>query len=129
MTKKTEGDRSEENPFLAQLGFLDTEIGMTYCCGDAAFYKEVLRNYLNSSRYTELQKSFWEKDWETYRIAVHTIKSTSLSIGAGKLSEQAAELEQLVKSGAVGKIAARHDRLMQSYGNLLSQLRQILDSE
>ena len=90
--------KAEEN-MVNLSDFLDTKLGMEYCCDDEEFYKEMLESYLSTNKYIELNKSYQEENWEQYRISVHALKSTSLSIGAVKVSEMAKELEMAAREG------------------------------
>jgi len=74
---------------------------MEYCCNNEDFYKEMLSSYLTTNKYQELNDKYKEEDWENYRILVHALKSTSLSIGAVKVSEKAKMLEAAAKEGNI----------------------------
>ena len=113
---------------MERLGqFLDTATGMNYCCEDEEFYTSMLQTYLENSRFEEMQRFFDEKDYENYRITVHSIKSTSLTIGAGELSEEAKKLEMAQKSGDIGYILENHDRVREQYGDTLKRIKAVLD--
>ena len=60
----------------------------------------MLKVYLTQSeKYLEkLPICYQEKDWGNYAIMVHAIKSTSLTIGANRLSELAKEQEMASKA-------------------------------
>ena len=49
----------------------------------------MIGTYFEDSKLSEIEKSYAEKDWQNYRIPIHALKSTSLSIGAVPLSETA----------------------------------------
>lgn len=48
-----------------------------------------------------IERLFEERSWKNYVIEVHALKSTSLSIGAAKLSELAKKLELAGKAGGL----------------------------
>ena len=54
---------------------------------------------------------------------MHALKSTSLSIGAEKLSEHAKALEFAAKNADYSYIQEHHDEVMAEYGELLTELR------
>ena len=114
-------DKKRENRSLAEI--LDRETGLQYCCNNEDFYREMLQSYLKNNRKEEIRKSFSEEDWETYRIAVHALKSTSLSIGATALSEAAKGLEQAAKENKIDKIKEDHAGVMEEYEYLLLLLQ------
>lgn len=115
--------------FLSKLGFLDTEVGMTYCCESEDFYQEMLMSFLNNSRYGELESYYREEDWENYRIAVHALKSTSLSIGATAVSEEAKAMEMAAKENDIPYLTKHHEKLMYGYSGLLSKIDAALNGE
>lgn len=106
---------------------LDKETGLQYCCDSEEFYREMLQSYLKNSRLDEIRTFFAEENWEDYRIAVHALKSTSLSIGAKALSEAAKGLEFAAKEGRIAEIKANHAAVMTDYEQLLFLLREELD--
>lgn len=112
-----------------QLTFLDTDTGMVYCCDSEEFYREMLRSYQESSKYQDMQRAYDSGDWENYRILVHAMKSTSLSIGAAELSEQFRALELAAKEGNTACIQAKHGNVMRAYLELLERLEKVLCRE
>ena len=70
-------------------GVLDTATGLGYCMNDKGFYREMLVEYVKNDRLADLESSFAKGDFENYRINMHSLKSTSLTIGAVALSETA----------------------------------------
>ena len=54
-------------------------------------------------------------DWKTYVLKVHALKSTSLTIGAEELSEQAKALELAGKGGDMAFILENNERMLQLY--------------
>lgn len=66
------------------------------------------------------------KDWDNYRILVHALKSTSLTIGAVSLSEGAKALEMAAKDGDVDYILSHNQEVMEKYTGLLNVLRKVL---
>lgn len=118
----------QKQGLLDRLFFLDTTTGMTYCAGSEEFYQEMLTSYLNSNRYQEILGCYDRADWENYRIHVHALKSTSLTIGAGELSERAKQLEQATKEDNISYIQMNHKEVMQQYKELLEQLKKALEN-
>ena len=117
----------EESGLLSQLSFLDTATGMAYCCDSEDFYKEMLMSYLNSGKYEDIIRFYKEKDWENYRIQVHALKSTSLSIGATQVSEQAKQLEMAAKEGNIAYIEEHHEEALQNYKRLLNRMAAVFN--
>lgn len=111
---------------LEQLSFLDTETGMVYCCDSEEFYLEMITTYLVENKKQEIEQFYQAKDWDNYRIQVHALKSTSLSIGATEVSEQAKALEMAAKEGRIPDILENHAKVMAEYDTLLNQLKKVL---
>ena len=112
---------------MEQLGMImDTATGLTYCCDNEQFYKEMLLAYLDNQKYDSIEDAYQREDWENYRILVHSLKSTSLSIGATHISDQAKALEMAAKESDIGYIREHHGSVMENYRKLLLDLNKIL---
>ncbi len=107
---------------IARLDCLDTETGMAYCMNDENFYLEMIQEYKNGNKTPELLKYYEAEDWANYRIVVHALKSTSLSIGAVELSEAAKALELACKDGNLDYVKANGEKVRKMYEALLEKL-------
>lgn len=105
-----------------RFSFLDTKEGLSHCGNDWEFYLEIIRTYADGDKRKEMQHCFDTQDWEQYRILVHALKSTSLSIGANDLSKQAKELEVAARDENIAFIQSRHNDCMQKYSELLDKI-------
>jgi len=124
-TKNT--DQKEESRLIGKLDtLLDTAVGLSYCCNEEGFYQEMLMTYLKNQKMDEIAKYYQEEDWDHYRILVHALKSTSLSIGAVNLSEKAKALETAAKELDLSFIKENHEKVMIDYQNLLTDLNEIV---
>ena len=128
---KPESPVPEENPAFVEglKDLLDTETGLAYCAGSPEFYQEILQSYLENDKCPELSRAFEEKDWDAYRICAHSLKSTSLTIGAHSLSEAAKGLEFAVKEDRLDYIPLHHDEVLEQYERLLRRIRAVLGDE
>ncbi len=122
-------DSSDKAGLLEQLTFLNTDMGMKYCCNDESFYYEMLESYVRSSKAEETEKAFVEKDYKNYRIFVHSLKSTSMTIGADKLSEAAKMLENAAKEEDAEYINENHSKVMDEYREILSGISKVISIE
>ncbi|MGN0552343.1 MAG: ATP-binding protein [Oscillospiraceae bacterium] len=99
----------------------DPDKGLMYTGGNADAYREILEMYakkgLEKKKY--IDELFEKKDWKNYIIEVHALKSTSLSIGAVKLSELAKELEAAGKAKSYGTIEKKNSILSDMYGEII----------
>ncbi|MBP0984703.1 MAG: response regulator [Oscillospiraceae bacterium] len=98
----------------------DPEKGLSYTGGDIETYREILALYVRKSaeKREHIEELFRQKDWKNYVIEVHALKSTSMSIGAIKLSELAKELEAAGKAESYGIIEKKNDELLRLYGEV-----------
>lgn len=116
----------EENSLMERLSFLDTGAGMTYCCGNEAFYREMLKSFVDNEKLEDIEAFYEKKDWENYRIRVHALKSSSMSIGAAGLSEQAKQLELAAKEENHYYIDSHHSDAMEEYRRILDGISDAL---
>lgn len=115
--KEDERSGLKVNPLLWQMEGIDVMVGMKYSGEDAELYREVLSDYMDTieEKADLIERAVTDGDLETYIIEVHSLKSTSKSIGAMELSELAKELEENGKNGAWGTIIARTPALLSMY--------------
>jgi HPt (histidine-containing phosphotransfer) domain-containing protein len=119
---------SSELPFMERLkaiGELDTSVGMSYCMDNEEFYQEMLKEYLNSGKAEAMRQYFAAQDWENYRITVHALKSTSLTIGAVELSEQAKALEMACKENNITYLQDNHTGVLKRYERFADALQAV----
>ena len=110
---------------LEKIPEIDAKTGVRYCL-DEELYQEVLREYVNAEKESQLEDYYQAKDWKEYKVLVHALKSTSLTIGAIALSEEAKALEMAAKSGEEAYILSHHQSVMEHYSALREKLREIL---
>ncbi len=108
------------NPLLWQMEGIDVVVGMKYSGEDADLYREVLSDYMDTieEKADIIEKAIEDGDLDTYTIEVHSLKSTSKSIGAVELSELAKDLEANGKNKEWGPIIARTPALLSMYRGL-----------
>ena len=78
---------------------IDQKLGLQYCNDMPALYNNVLALFCKQSdgNIAKLDDDLTTGNWKDYRINIHALKSTSLTIGCRSLNKQAKELEQAVK--------------------------------
>ena len=107
---------------------LDTATGLGYCMNDKSFYLEMLAEYIKNNHIASLENYLAKGDFENYRITIHSLKSTSLTIGAVKVSEEAKALETACKEGDISFIQNQHKICMADYKVVLDNLATYLAS-
>lgn len=87
---------AEDDPLSWQMEGIDVSAGLEYAGQDAELYREILSDYADyiEEHAETIERAVAEKDFETYTIEVHSLKSTSRTIGAMELSYMARELEK-----------------------------------
>jgi len=105
---------------------LDAKSGLELCMNDEAFYIEMLREFVGGKKDEDLEKFFASSDWVNYRISVHALKSTSLTIGAKAVSAEAKILEFACHEGNVELVLKNHGLLMEHYRDLIKTIGEAL---
>ncbi len=116
----------EETEKELSLGDIDVEQGIAFCGGGLEDYIDVVRIYYASGLDSreEIKKAYEEKDWNRYAVFVHALKSTSMGIGAGKLSEMAKALEEAAKNSEESYIFEHHAQTMEEYARILGLIKE-----
>ncbi len=115
--------------FPDNCSFLDIEKGMRYCGGDKELYADMVRTFRSESKLNEIEEFYGTKDLKNYRILVHAVKSTALSIGAVNLSEQAKALEHAAKTNDEKYLEENHRHFMESYKEMTQKIGAALNGE
>ena len=131
--KLTQNDMSQESDDsavlsgLESIGGLDTANGIAYC-GDEEDYIYALELFCESvsDKSTELNNHFNNKDTEAFGVLIHSLKSTSKSIGASELSEKAAKLEQAADKNDRDYIEENTTDFIEEYRKLAGQIGKAL---
>jgi len=115
---------------LRQAG-INVEVGLDYCGGAEDFYLEMLKMYCEQSeeKRKEIIALYEGEEWTDYAIKVHALKSTSLTIGAEKLSAQAKALELAGKGGDIAFVRENHEKLLQAYDAVCRLVRENVPME
>lgn len=72
---------------------------------------------------------FEKEDWQGYGVIAHAVKSTSLTIGAAGLAEQAKQQEMAAKENNVQELQAHWEQFFGDYQNVLKEAAQMLGVE
>lgn len=100
---------------------INAELGIFYSGGDVRDYIEIVQIYYKSGlkKLEDIQRAYTEKDWKTYAILVHSVKSMSMGIGAVKLSDMAKELEAASK-------AVQEEYIFEHTAEMLEEYKRVL---
>ncbi len=124
-TENTEISK-EDKEFLEKASFLDTQLGMSYCCDDTGFYKKMLQSYMTNSRISEIKQAYADRNFENYRIFVHAVKGTSLTIGAKELSEHMKSMEFASRDGDISFVDEHHEEYLKEYEEMIERISELL---
>lgn len=107
---------------------LNVTSGMAFCCSDTEFYLQIILTYLEEDKTADIIKAYNEKDYENYRILVHALKSTSRTIGADDMSEEARKLEMAARENNIKYIEENTERVLLLYNDLMNKIKNVLDN-
>lgn len=112
-------------------GTIDVFLGLQYSAEDDEMYRDFIQMFCDSwkERLEKIQACYDKEDWKNYTVLIHALKSTSLNIGAKKLSERALELEMAGKEKRIPFIRERHDAMLRLYESTVNEGYQILESD
>ena len=107
------------SPFYEALknGNIDPKEGLKYAQNNEELYRILLREYINSApdRTAKMKSYVSEDDRKKYAIQVHSLKSTSRTIGAVELSDRALELEKAADGGDWDTVVRENPELLSDY--------------
>ena len=69
-------------------------------------------------------KVFGEEDWTNYGIQIHSLKSSSLTVGAKRLSGLAKKLEEEINKGNIEYVKDNHEECMDMYRDTLEEIEE-----
>ncbi len=130
--ERSGGKVKEETPFspLQECG-INVGNGLRNCAGDEAFYRSILLEYSRSAEEKKPKmRAFLEQgDLPNYGILVHSVKSTSATIGAEAASKLAQELESAAGRNDEEYIKKNHSAFEAEYDKVLLALAEVLPKE
>ncbi len=106
-------------------GLIDRATGLDYCEGDEDLYRDILSSFVNESgkKVPAIKSSYDSENWDEYGVYVHSVKSSSLMIGAKPLYEKALALEMAAKSGDIDTVRSEHESMMDMYLRVVGELK------
>ena len=76
-----------------------------------------------------MENALDNKDLEDYAVYVHALKSSSMAIGAVRLSERFKELELAAKRGDAIYVKGGHDSAIKEYKRIMEELKPYVPAE
>lgn len=120
---------SEEWASMVEFENINVRTGLIYTDQDHEMLQGIMKQFLNTGKKNleELEYAINQQDWKTYGILVHALKSTSLNIGAERLSTHAKMLEAAVKKDRIEYLLANHGRVVRLYQSILEELNEYFE--
>lgn len=105
---------------------LSIDLGMSYCSNDKEMYEEILNTYkvTGQDNMDSIIKVFGDEDWTNYGIQIHSLKSSSLTVGAKRLSGLAKKLEEEINKGNIEYVKDNHEECMDMYRDTLEEIEE-----
>ncbi|MBR4767896.1 MAG: response regulator, partial [Lachnospiraceae bacterium] len=119
-------DRGFKNALLN--AGINADEGLKYSAESEALYREILEDFAKCSKdkISELEKDLREKDWDAYRIMIHSLKGASRTIGANGVALLAKALEDAAKEKNGDFILSHHDEFTDRFGKLSEDILEAL---
>ena len=108
---------------------IDMKVALANCMNSKEFFVEMAEEFLLEDKTDELEKSLAAEDCKEYRVAAHALKSSSLVIGAVKLSEKAKAQEFAARDEKIDELKENHDDLIATYRRVREELKSWLEGK
>jgi len=120
------GARLKRGDFLdlqSNLKGIDVELGLKYCMNDAAFYKDMLKTYVENEKIGELLTYINMNNWDAFLLTLRSVKNTSQTIGAMELAKMAKGLELALKKGDRRYILENAKNFITKYQEIINVIK------
>ncbi len=106
---------------------IDLDLALSYLMNSKSMMLQIMEEFQSDSRAEKIREAYEAENMESYRILVHALKSTSLTIGAKSLSQKARAQENAAKAEDLATVREKHDELMKEYGEIREGIRAYLE--
>ena len=119
-----EGDESLKGLDYLRLLGINVEEGINFSGGEEDFYLEIIDDYAKAAedKCSNLDGFYKNEDWVNYKILVHSIKSSSKTVGVSYLFENARKLEEASAARDIDYVKENHDQLLKDYRELAEKI-------
>ncbi|NLG03039.1 MAG: Hpt domain-containing protein [Clostridia bacterium] len=106
---------------------INDEVSMMYCGNDKDIQQEVIESFCNdgSKRTCIMKQSMEQKDYTTYELETHTLKSVAMAVGAVDLAELAKLHNNACKKKEYQFVAIHWKELYEKYVDTIKTLRHL----
>ena len=121
---------SSEFAALSECG-IDTDKGIANCAGDKDFYISILKEYSKDAQEKKAKlKGFLEEgNLKDYAILIHSLKSTSATIGAMAPSKLAQALEAAANDDNKDFVLENQDAFIKEYDTVLQAIGKVIPED
>lgn len=122
--EKDTGEEAKEEAKEFDVVGIDRRLGLSYFDNNEADYMEIVQCFYDqgTTQIQLLQELYDKKDWENYKINVHSLKGQSLTIGAKELSGKAKRMQEACEHRDENYIIQNHAELIADYCSVLDGL-------
>lgn len=119
--KKSDAVQTPSGEILSEI---NREKGLANCSGNEDRYAELLDTFYKCAdvQRKQIKKLYSNGNNRTLKVEAHALKSIANSVGAVNLAEDAASLENALKSAEQAEISRAYARLMSCFDLLVEQL-------
>lgn len=110
--------------FKNMLSEFDYETALSYCDESEEFCIEIISEYCTNNHIEDLKNYFEECEWENYRQRLHSLKSTTRTVGLAGLSEEFRMQEAAVKKCELDYARKNHKHLMDHYSMCVTKMKE-----
>jgi len=101
------------------------DMAIVYCGRSEEIYIEFLKDYIGNGRYERILAAYEKMDLKQYAMEVHTLKSSSKTLGFDKLSKLAGELQLAADKDDEEAVRRGHEPMIELYRNTLTALEKV----
>ncbi|MCQ2248568.1 MAG: ATP-binding protein [Treponema sp.] len=105
------------------LSEFDYEAALSYCDESEDFCIEIISEYCTNNHIADIKHYFEECEWENYRQRLHSLKSTTRTVGLQGLAEDFRIQESAVKKCELDFARKNHKHLMNHYELCISRMQ------
>ena len=104
---------------------IDQTTGLSYCGDSPELYREILSDFCEQSAdfLAQLELHLQNRDWKNYAITAHSLKGTSLTIGASHFSKLCLQHELAGKEGNAEFITAEYAKYIEALKQLTNSIQ------
>lgn len=107
--------------------WIDQKVGVEYCADSTEMYLEILQDYCSESQKIkkQLEECMKKQDWKNFAVYVHSVKSSSKTIGAVDFSDEALKLEMAAKEGDLKTIQKEWSEFCLHFEQVIREAEQV----